>query len=87
MSNSIEMADKNKKDTIRRKVEQLKASLPKDYSKLIEDKYNVTRRTISRVLNDFDTTHPIMGELVALAEQERSRRNDLESKIHKLLNE
>jgi hypothetical protein len=87
MSNQITMSDKRKKSTSSKKmVAQLKAVLPRDYSKTIENKMNVTRRTVTKVLNEFDTSHPIMGELVQLAEQEIKRRKDIESKIENLIN-
>lgn len=80
------MSDTIKKSTnLKDRVAQLKSALPMGYSKLVENKLHVTRRTVSRVINDFDTSHPVMDELVSIAEKEMERRRTLERKLENLI--
>jgi nitrate/TMAO reductase-like tetraheme cytochrome c subunit len=81
-------SDTIKKSTnVRIKVAQLKSALPRGYTKIVEDKLKVSRKTVSQVINDFDTSHPVMDELISLAEKEAERRKDLERKLETLISQ
>lgn len=85
---SNQESDTIKKSTnLKTKVAQLKSALPMGYTKIVEDKLNVSRKTVSRVINEFDTSHPVMSELIELAESEAERRRQLERKLETLISQ
>jgi hypothetical protein len=85
---SNQESDPIKKSTnIKIKVAQLKSALPMGYTKIVQDKLKVSRKTVYTVVNEFDTSHPVMDELISLAEKEAERRKVLERKLETLISQ
>lgn len=69
-------------------IQEIKLSLPNGWSKSLARKHKVSRMTLSRVLNGYDTDHPLFEEILKLAEatvQDKHRKHqEVVQRVQKL---
>lgn len=72
------------KPSTRKKVREFKAKLPEGAIEKVAQKLGVSRQTVSKHLNKYNLTHPVMSELAHLAELETRKAIEVKNKIESL---
>ena len=62
-------------------LQKLVESLPKGYSTIIANRLHISRKTVYKVISDGNMGHPVIEEMVKLAEEHKAKMIELQDRI------
>lgn len=68
----------------KKRIEELIENQPKGYVKMISERLNISRMGVYKAVNKGELDHPVILEMIKLAEEHKNTLKQIEARIDKI---